>query len=298
MTQETVRRHLKFFLEYRILRVLGSGKDKCYICAEKNIFTNFQLQYWEILALSLLCSEQVQNQETPLLNHALSALVKLRQTIPESVRKRLDSNDWTKFIISPKELSTTENPCTFYEMTYQARENKCPIHIKYESFSERDIIDTIIYPYSMVYYRRAWYVIGLSEKHHQVRTFHVGRIHHLDILTDTKYTVPYGWSLDKYFGNAWGIIRGAKDYHVIIRFLPLVAKNVISTKWHKTQEAFWNKDGSLIFHVTVSGLQEIIWWIFGYADQAEVLHPEELRAMMQEKLKKMNQIYMTPPEIT
>jgi predicted DNA-binding transcriptional regulator YafY len=50
-------------------------------------------------------------------------------------------------------------------------------------------------------------------------------------------------------------------------------------------------DGSLEFQVTVSGLQEISWWIMGYGDQAEVLEPAELRAMIHERARKLVAMY-------
>ena len=50
--------------------------------------------------------------------------------------------------------------------------------------------------------------------------------------------------------------------------------------WHKTQRLESLEDGTLDFHVTVSGLNEISWWILGYGDQAEVLQPVQLREMI------------------
>ena len=61
-----------------------------------------------------------------------------------------------------------------------------------------------------------------------------------------------------------------RDSEVVVRFSKLVAQNVAEVNWHKTQRLAWRDDGTLDFHVTVSGLNEISWWILGYGDQAEV----------------------------
>ena len=53
-----------------------------------------------------------------------------------------------------------------------------------------------------------------------------------------------------------------------MHFEKLVAKNVAEVTWHKTQRLVWLDDGRLDFHVTVSGINEISWWILGYGDQA------------------------------
>jgi hypothetical protein len=47
----------------------------------------------------------------------------------------------------------------------------------------------------------------------------------------------------------------------------------------------FNDDGTLDFHVTVSGLREIAWWIMGYGDQAEVIQPQELRELVIRRAK-------------
>ena len=60
----------------------------------------------------------------------------------------------------------------------------------------------------------------------------------------------------------------------------MVAQNVAEVNWHKTQKLTFNTDGTLDFQVTVSGLNEISWWILGYGDQAEVLQPPELRRLV------------------
>jgi proteasome accessory factor B len=45
--------------------------------------------------------------------------------------------------------------------------------------------------------------------------------------------------------------------------------------------------------VTVSGLSEIMWWILGYGDQAEVLEPPELRKRIREHAGRMAERYAT-----
>ena len=67
----------------------------------------------------------------------------------------------------------------------------------------------------------------------------------------------------------------------------MVAQNVAEVVWHKTQRAEFNTDGTLDFHVTVSGLGEISWWILGYGDQAEVIEPAELRELVVRRAKNL-----------
>ena len=78
---------------------------------------------------------------------------------------------------------------------------------------------------------------------------------------------------------------------MLVRFGRQVAQNVAEVTWHKTQQLQFNADGTLDFRVTVSGLNEISWWILGYGDQAEVLEPPELRKMIAERIKRMAKMY-------
>jgi proteasome accessory factor B len=93
-------------------------------------------------------------------------------------------------------------------------------------------------------------------------------------------------------GNAWHLIpEPGPDHEVVVRFDRVVAENVAEVTWHKTQEVHFNGDGSIDFHVTVSGLSEISWWILGYGDRAEVLGPARLRAMVAGHAARMVQRY-------
>jgi len=92
--------------------------------------------------------------------------------------------------------------------------------------------------------------------------------------------------------NAWHMIpEPGPDQHVVIRFEKLVARNVAEVSWHKTQKLVWRKDGRLDFHVKVSGIHEIAWWILGYGDQAEVLRPIELRRLIAARAREMVKRY-------
>ena len=93
-------------------------------------------------------------------------------------------------------------------------------------------------------------------------------------------------------GNAWHLIpEPGPDRDVWIHFQPLVAQNVAEVRWHSTQQTQFREDGSLDYRVTVSGLDEISWWILGYGEQAEVIEPAELRHLVGNRAARMAAIY-------
>jgi len=81
------------------------------------------------------------------------------------------------------------------------------------------------------------------------------------------------------------MIPEGRIYNVKLRFLPKVAENVAEVRWHNTQKVTHNGDGSVIVEFRVDGLGEITWWILGYGDQVQVLHPKRLRQKIIETAK-------------
>lgn len=108
-------------------------------------------------------------------------------------------------------------------------------------------------------------------------TFNIGRIRKIQLLDD-PIRIPRNFRIDGYLRNAWRLIpEPGSDSEVRVAFPPRWPATW-PNDWHKTQRTNLNEDGSLDFQVTVSGLQEISWWIMGYGDQAEVLEPKDWRA--------------------
>jgi predicted DNA-binding transcriptional regulator YafY len=58
-------------------------------------------------------------------------------------------------------------------------------------------------------------------------------------------------------------------------------------KWHESQSTKFNADGTLTFRATVSGLDEIEWWVLRYGDQAEVKSPVKLRQRIARRVRNM-----------
>ena len=178
-----------------------------------------------------------------------------------------------------------------YEQLLEAIAERRSVRIRYAAPRPRAKSAPGSNPYRLLFSRRSWYVIGRSSLHRSVRTFNVGRILDLEPLDD-PFEVPRGFSVERYLRNAWHLIpEPGPDQEVVVRFGQRVAQNVAEVAWHKTQRVEFRHDGSLDFHVTVSGLNEISWWILGYGDQAEVIRPPELRRIVAGHAVRMAQRY-------
>jgi len=117
-----------------------------------------------------------------------------------------------------------------------------------------------------------------------VKTYRVNRFKTLR-LTNAAAAVPEGFDLKAYFGNAWSVYRGKQTYDVEIAFTKDAASLVTETTWHHTQQVHKQKDGSSHLTFRVDGLEEILWWVLGWAGRAKVINPPELRAMVLNQLR-------------
>jgi len=244
----------------------------------------------EALSLIVLCHQLGNSGALPFLEPAHRAALKLECSLPAHLREQLQRVAGA-VEIKPPPSNPLAGRSSIYEQLLQAIAERRPVRIEYHSVSDQEQIRTRLSPYRLLFSRRSWYVIGRSSLHRAARTFNLGRILEIELL-DGRYTIPRGFSLRRYLRNAWHLIpEPGRDRKVRIRFSPLVARNVAEVAWHKTQKLRFNEDGSLDFEVTVSGLNEISWWIAGYSDQAEVLSPPELRKLIARRAAQTLAIY-------
>ncbi len=249
--------------------------------------TNFTAE--EALAVMILCYELGSNNRLPFYEAAQSAALKLESSLPSRVRDRL--RDATAAVhITMQPGNRLEGQLPVYQQLLACIAARRSVRIAYDSFSDGGAIRLKLCPYRLLFSRHSWYVIGRSSLHREVRTFNVGRIQNLTLL-DESFQMPRAFSIQRYLGNAWHLIPDGPDQDVVIRFSPLVARNVAEVVWHKTQRLVRREDGSLDFHVRVAGVREISWWILGYGDQAEVLKPARLRQLIAERAGRLVDMY-------
>ncbi len=270
-------------------------QEQGYRLVREHFLPPLSLNFEEALTLLLLSRRAINHKMFPGRLAATSAALKIESTLPGELRRRcgellsaVDLRYWPT-----SELDGTGDLLTGLQ---HAAAHKRKVAIHYDSLLEGRAIDTVLCPYRLVFMRRGWYAIGLSEYHNQVRTFKIERIGELRLLEET-YTIDEAFSLDDHFGDAWQMIRGDRKYHVAIRFTEKVATNVEEVAWHNTQQTRYLPNGALLFEVDVDGLSEIVWWILGYGKEADVREPPELRRLVAEHVRALAHQYGTgdPP---
>ena len=247
----------------------------------------------ESLAILMMTGRLRSSTRLPLMGQAARAAMKVESALPAEIREHVGSVlDRLHVDLGP--VSRHEGLDDMFDQITAAIVQRRVCKLVYISFLEQEQIRLTVHPLRMVFVGRAWYVVAWSVRHKETRTFKLGRIRKLTVAEEV-FSLPRqaggakgaagaggaGGSTDSaaesVFGQAWCMIQEGKVYDIHLHFDKKVAGNVAEVQWHASQRVQWNDDGSIEFHVSVDGLGEITWWIFGYGDQVEVISPPELR---------------------
>lgn len=239
----------------------------------------------EALSLLLMSHKMRMHVPVPFQKASLLAAIKIENNLPLSLRQYCRDNLEKVSVKSSRSVPHDEMDQTFTSLQNAISEKRFA-KIEYESFYEKERIRTTLKPYHIVFNHRAWYVIGHSSMHDEIRTFKLSRIKKLSLQL-RRFTDGDDFDISQYYGRAWSMIPEGKLWTVKLRFDPMVAKNVTEVRWHSTQESHFNSDGSADMEFRVDGLGEISWWLLGYGDRVKVLAPQELRCRMLKTAKNM-----------
>jgi predicted DNA-binding transcriptional regulator YafY len=156
---------------------------------------------------------------------------------------------------------------------------------QYTSPYQQKPVRLTLHPYRICFSRQAWYLIARSTEVANPRTYRIARFQTVRPL-DRSAEVPIEFDLKAYFGNAWSVYRGSETFDVELHFEPEAARIVTETTWHHTQKANRHGDGSATLKFQVDGLDEILWWLLGWAGFVRIDKPDKLRTMFVEQLQK------------
>jgi predicted DNA-binding transcriptional regulator YafY len=71
---------------------------------------------------------------------------------------------------------------------------------------------------------------------------------------------------------------------VALRIAPEGADEARGWRWHPTQTLEDQADGAVVVRFRASGMRELAWHLFTWGEQATILAPQRLKAVMGEEL--------------
>jgi len=110
-----------------------------------------------------------------------------------------------------------------------------------------------------------------------------------------RFKYPADFDLQTYLAQGWQLQANGSPTEVVIRFDESVARWVSGAHWHASQRIEHEPEGTILFHVTVSGYEEMIYWVLSFGPQAEVLEPAALRAAVADQASRAAARYGAEP---
>ena len=130
-------------------------------------------------------------------------------------------------------------------------------------------------PYTLVIYKKGLYLAGHSHHHQGLRTFSLDGFKEVEWLKGEKFEYPADYQPTQLSEGMFGLIGGPRT-RVRIFFDEKVARYVRRRQWHPTQQVK-KVAGGIELSMEVAGTVELLSWVLGWGDKAEVLEPESLR---------------------
>jgi len=144
-------------------------------------------------------------------------------------------------------------------------------------------------PYRLLSVQGGLYCVGFSHEHGYIIILAVDRMRDLHATSET-FGVDPAFDPKRLEAEAFGV--SWKDpMHVVLRFSADQAPYVKEREWHPTQRLKDLRDGRVELAFTAGGEFEIIRWVLGWGDAAEVIAPPRLRRRLASLTRAMTELY-------
>jgi predicted DNA-binding transcriptional regulator YafY len=275
---KTLQRDIKTLRDLGV-PILYDKERGGYLLGKGFFMPPVEFTFDEALSLLTLLQQIPADDQIPHLATARRALQKIRSHFRDQLQDDLAPLDG-KIHLHLARNAGNDGSADVYEKVRLALASRRTLSCRYQAnHSAHEEAETELFelrPYALWYCQRAYYVVGLHCGRNDIRQLKLARFDYMQ-LTPKPYAIPDDFSLTRYLGNAWRMIRGPIDHRVLIRFDKDRANTATETHWHPTQsEEAWHEDGSVTLAFTVSSFKEIKWHILAYGPHAQVLHPPEL----------------------
>ena len=170
------------------------------------------------------------------------------------------------------------------------------IRFRYYSIGRDDHGDREVDPYSLLYMAGNWYLVGFAHDREDLRCFRLSRIEgRITFKTRAEHDFPPPSEVDlsRYRDRApWQLADAVGT--AVIGLSPTITWWV-DQMFGEQGQVEERPDGSAVFRTDYGGEREIISWVLGLGDEAEVLEPPALREATAQALERLRTRHATKP---
>lgn len=180
----------------------------------------------------------------------------------------------------------------------KAMEEKKVCEIVYKKPMEETGKTFYIKPYKLFSYNNALYLhAGMARYPGSRKTeFEFNpllAVHRLEkvTLTERKFEFPQSYDFEKYFNQAFGIIK-QDTFTVKLALTGYAAAFAMERRLSPDQKARKNKDGDIVLAFTASSEPEVVSWVLSFGDEVKVLSPGWLADAVRQTIEAMRKRYL------
>ncbi|MCX7091990.1 MAG: WYL domain-containing protein [Methylobacter sp.] len=173
---------------------------------------------------------------------------------------------------------------------YTALLDNCRFEGKYFARRDDQYKSYRVNPLALVFRGTVTYLVCTLRDYSDIRLLSLHRFVEAT-LTDTPRTVPAGFDLDAYIqdGHVDFLIGDNIELELLID--EEVAIHLRESKLTEGQQMTLRDNGLSHFKAYVRDTGQLRWWLWGFAEQIEILKPETLRQEFKQKTAKMTRKY-------
>ena len=125
---------------------------------------------------------------------------------------------------------------------------------------------------------RANYLVAADRESGRIQTFRLDRMSAVE-AGEGRARPPEDFDLGAFASQSFGIYQDEIE-EVAVRIAPEGANEARGWRWHPTQTIEDQADGAVVVRFRASGMRELAWHLFTWGEQATILAPERLKAVM------------------
>jgi predicted DNA-binding transcriptional regulator YafY len=153
------------------------------------------------------------------------------------------------------------------------------VQLHYRARSSGALSRTLVCPYGFLYGNRHYLVAdSFNPQARGLRLFSLANIEKVE-ATARSFTRRKGFSLQKFAERSFGVFQ-EEPFDVVWRFSPKAAPDARQFLFHPTQTFEDEPDGSLLVHFRAGGALEMVWHLFTWGGEVEVIEPRRLKSLL------------------
>jgi predicted DNA-binding transcriptional regulator YafY len=270
---KTIHRDIEFMRDRLGLPIEYDGRRFGYHYTEEvSSFPTLQITEGELVALLIAEKALQQYRGTPFEKPLLSAFQKMESSLPDNVS--FNFADWDRTISFRHSVEPIVNLEVFDALAKATVQNR-QLELQYRKPGSKQTELRVVDPYHLANINGEWFLFAFDHLRRDIRTFVPARIQSTQ-QTGKSFARPPKFSVEKILRDSFGVVSGAGEHRVVIRFDAAAADYIREKRWHPSQELRELAGDRLELRMKLSSLGEIQRWILSWGGSAEAVAPPEL----------------------